>query len=91
MRLSGWSVAFLFLGLSLAFSAHSFPQTSEPSAFTTTTDEKPSRSAVSPRQLLNDLNQQGIAPQGLVVFDWSKTCTAAKTRVAGLAAIRLIC
>lgn len=76
MRPTGWSLAFLLLGLSLEFSYHCFPQTSEPFALAATTDKKSSESSITPRQLLHDLNSHGIAPQGVVIYDWSKTLRA---------------
>ena len=76
MRPTGWSLAFLLLGLSLGFSHYCFPQTSEPSALVTTTDEKSSGWAITPRRLLHGLNEHGIAPQGVFIYDWSKALHA---------------
>lgn len=76
MRISGRSSAFLLLGLSLGFSNRCFPQASVPPAPSPSANESPSESAFTPRQLLNDLNEHGIAPQGVVIFDWSKTLRA---------------
>ena len=76
MRPTGWSLEFLLLGLSLGLSYHCFPQTSEPSVLAATSDEKSSESAITPRQLLHDLNEHGIAPQGVGIYDWSKTLHA---------------
>jgi carbohydrate-selective porin OprB len=64
------------LGLILEFSYHCFAQTSEPFSPAANTDKKSSESAITPRQLLHDLNEHGIAPQGVVIYDWSKTLHA---------------
>ena len=76
MRLSGRSLAFLLLSLSSAFSYRCFPQTSTPSALSPSANESPSESAFTPRQLLRDLNEHGISPQAVVIYDWSKTLHA---------------
>ncbi len=76
MRLSGRSLAFLVLGLSLAFSYRCFPQTSARPSHSLAANESPSESAFTPRQLWHDLSDHGIAPQGVVFFDWSKTLHA---------------
>jgi len=75
MRLSGRLLAFLWLGFSLGFSHYCFPQTPEPSALAAPPDQTSSGSA-TPRQLLHDLNEHGIVPQGVVIYDWSKTLRA---------------
>jgi len=75
VRLSGRFLAFLLLGFSLGFSHYCFPQTPEPSALAAPPDQTSSGSA-TPRQLLHDLNEHGIVPQGVVIYDWSKTLHA---------------
>lgn len=72
MRLSGRSLALL-LSMGSAFSYRCFPQTSQLPVVDLSVNESPSESAFTPRQLWHDLNKHGIAPQGVVFFDWSKT------------------
>jgi len=76
VRPKACSLALLLFGLSLVFSYRCFPQTSQPPALGVIADDEHSGSAITPRQLLHDLNEHGIAPQGVVIYDWSKTLHA---------------
>lgn len=76
MRLSGRPLAFLLLGLSLAFSYRCFPQTAELPVSSLPVDKGPSGSTFAPRRLLHNLNEHGIAAQGVLIYDWSKTLHA---------------
>ncbi len=70
MKLTARFLAFLF---SFFCSYYCYPQSSQPPALGLAADEPHSRSALDPRQLLHDLNERGIAPQGVLIYDWSKT------------------
>ena len=74
MRSRATCLSQVLFSLSLAFSYQCLAQTAQPSALSAA--DKPSGPAFTPRQFLHDLDEHGIAPQGIVVYDWSKTLDA---------------